>query len=86
MPSKDQLLRRSFRRLWQPRRGLFWLMLAFNALSSALAWWLHLTQPSGTLLVVVTLLALTNTLIGWWLLSILWREGADTTPGEKKHV
>ncbi|OAD40482.1 hypothetical protein LPB72_16370 [Hydrogenophaga crassostreae] len=61
-------------------------MLAFNALSSGLAWWLHLAQPSGTLLVVVTLLALTNTLIGWWLLLILWREGADTNSGEKKHV
>lgn len=24
-----------WRRLWQPRRGLFWLMVAFNLLSSA---------------------------------------------------
>jgi 4-hydroxybenzoate polyprenyltransferase len=27
----------NWRRLWQPRRGLFWLMLAFNALSSLCA-------------------------------------------------
>lgn len=68
--------RLALRRLWQPQRGLFWLVVVFNALSSGLAWWLHLTQPSGLLLGVLTLLALSNALAGWWLLSILWREGA----------
>ena len=28
----------AWRRLWQPRRGVFWLMLAFNLLSSLMAW------------------------------------------------
>lgn len=68
--------RQKFLSLWQPRRGLFWLMLAFNLLSSGMGWTLHLLQPTGVLLVVLTLMALGNTLIGWWLLSILWRDGA----------
>ena len=76
MPSNVHPLRRAIDRVWQPQRGLFWLMLAFNALSSGLAWWLHLVQPTGVLLVVLTLLALGNAGMGWWLLSILWRDGA----------
>ena len=84
MPSTDSPSRSAFgrglRRVWQPRRGLFWLMLAFNALSSVLAWALHLLQPAGGLLVVLTLLALANAGMGWWLLSILWRESATSLP------
>jgi uncharacterized membrane protein HdeD (DUF308 family) len=86
MSSTDNPLRRSLLRLWQPRRGLFWLMLAFNALSSVLAWALHLMQPTGALLVLLTLFALGNVLMGWWLLSILWRESAVNSRGEKSHV
>ena len=83
---KDSPNRRSIWRLWQPQRGLFWLMVAFNVLSSAMAWWLHWAQPTGGLLVLVTVMALINALLGWWLLSILWREGAGTTSGENTHV
>jgi hypothetical protein len=61
-------------------------MLAFNALSSTLAWWLHWAQPTGVLLAMVTLLALGNALMGWWLLAILWREGATTHSGDNNHV
>lgn len=75
-PTSRGAIGRSLRRVWQPRRGLFWLMLAFNALSSVLAWVLHLLQPTGGLLVGLTLLALANAAMGWWLLSILWRESA----------
>ena len=53
-------------------------MVAFNVLSSVLGWTLHLTQPTGALLAVLTVFALGNALMGWWLLSILWREGAST--------
>jgi hypothetical protein len=86
MSSTDHPIRRSLVRLWQPQRGLFWLMLAFNAWSSVLAWALHLMQPTGLLLVLLTLFALGNVLMGWWLLSILWRESAVKNPGEKSHV
>lgn len=79
-------MRRAFQRLWQPQRGLFWLMLAFNVLSSALAWTLHLMQPTGALLVLITLLALTNSVLGWWLLAVLWRTSADPSTSGDAHV
>jgi uncharacterized membrane protein HdeD (DUF308 family) len=78
--------RRAFQRIWQPQRGLFWLMLVFNALSSGLAWTLHLLQPTGGLLVLLTLLALANAVMGWWLLSILWRTSADHSTQGDTHV
>lgn len=61
------------RRLWQPHNGLFWLMLLFNGLSSSMAWYLHLAQPSGVLLLLLTLLALANAAAGMLLLWLLWR-------------
>ena len=73
----------SLQRLWQPRKPLFWLVIAFNVLSSAMAWGLHLAKPEGALLVVLTLLALANTGMGWWLLWRLWNE--TPSPGET-HV
>lgn len=90
-PSRsDTPVQKAWRRIWQPQRGLFWLMLAFNALSSVLAWTLHLRQPTGGLLVLLTLLALSNTVMGWWLLAILWRtnpppSAQPPTPGDP-HV
>ena len=75
--------RLAFQRIWQPRRGLFWLMLAFNVLSSVMAWSLHLLQPTGVPLLLITLLALTNAALGWWLLARLWRTSADpSTSGD----
>lgn len=64
-------------RLWQPRKPLFWLVLAFNGMSSAMAWGLHLFKPEGGVLVLLTVLALANTGMGWWLLWRLWRETED---------
>ena len=86
MALKPLLSVRTLHRLWQPRRGLFWLMLAFNLLSSGLAWWLHLAQPEGALRVLITVLALSNTLMGWWLLYLLWREGPAQPSGTTNHV
>ncbi len=63
----------AFRRLWQPRKGLFWLMLGFQALSSALVLFIQLHEPPAGLRLMLGLLALTNTLISWWLLARLWR-------------
>lgn len=57
----------SWGRLWQPRRGVFWLMLAFNALSSLMTWALRSDMLSTAGMVVVTVLALGNCLAGMWL-------------------
>lgn len=65
------------KRLWQPRNPLFWLMVAFNLLSSTMAWFVHLVQPTGAVLLVVTLLALVNALAG---MGLLWRLWVETTP------
>lgn len=59
-------------RLWQPRRGLFWLVLLTNALSALLVSFLQIAQPEGALRWAVSVLALTDTLLGWWLLRRLW--------------
>ncbi len=65
------------KRLWQPRNPMFWLMLAFNGLSSVMAWVLHLGQPTGAMLWGLTLLALGNALAG---MGLLWRLWADERP------
>ena len=70
MPSISHI----FRRLWQPRNGLFWLMLGFNVLSSFMVGFLQVTDPPMGIRLVVSLFALTNSLIGWWLTVRLWRE------------
>jgi hypothetical protein len=70
----------SLRRLWQPRLPLFWLVIALNLMSSAMTSVLYVLAPAGAMRVLLTLLALLNTLVGWWLLARLWRE---TAPLEK---
>ncbi len=69
-----------FHRLWQPRRGLFWLMLGFNALSSFMVGFLQLNDPPMGIRLVVSVFALTNSLIGWWLTVRLWRETDPNRP------
>ena len=63
-----------WRRLWQPRHPLFWLMLAFQVLSALLVLFIQLRQPPPALHWVLALLALSNSLLSWWLLARLWRE------------
>lgn len=70
----------SLQRLWQPRKPLFWLVVVFNGLSSAMTLVLHLAQPEGFVLVLLTLLALSNTGMGWWLLWRLWSETENPRP------
>jgi len=51
-------------RLWQPGKPLFWLMIAFNVLSSLCTWVLR-SQPLNTLgLLLVAGLALGNVAFG----------------------
>jgi hypothetical protein len=38
------------------------------------------------LLVLITLLALTNAAMGWWMLALLWRTGADSSTSGDTHV
>ncbi|PTD97401.1 hypothetical protein [Pseudothauera lacus] len=62
------------KRLYQPRNPSFWLMVAFNLLSSVLAWVLHgwpLTFPARLLL---TVLALANAGLGMAMALRLLRE------------
>jgi len=53
-------------RLWQPGRGLFWVMVAFNGLSSLGAWALRALPLEGAVFAVVALLALMNCAGGLW--------------------
>jgi hypothetical protein len=56
--------------------------LAFNGLSSLLAWYLHLADPTGVWRVVLTVLALTNAVMGWWLLVRLWQDTGPSGPAD----
>ncbi len=65
-------------RLIQPRNPLFWMMLALNALSAALAWIVQ-NRPLNTLaMIVVGGFALSNALLGTWLMWRLVRDEPQT--------
>ena len=57
-------------RLFQPRNPLFWLMLALNGLSAALAWIMHNRSLSGWGMLIVVSFALANAVLGTYL---AWR-------------
>lgn len=69
-----------FLRLFQPRSPLFWMMLALNALSAALAWIVQNRPLPAWAMGVVGGFALANALIGSWLIWRLLRDepAADT--------
>ena len=54
------------RRLWQPDKPLFWLMLAFNVLSSLCAWLMRTLPLSVPALWLVGSVALGNVAFGLW--------------------
>jgi hypothetical protein len=70
MPSLSQ----AWRRLWRPGHPLFWLMLGFQLLSSVLVLFIQLHEPPPGMRLVLGILALSNSLLSWWLLARLWRE------------
>lgn len=72
-------LAETFRRLWQPRRGLFWLMIGLQLLSSSIVLFIQATNPPDALRVVLSLFAVTDSLLAWWLTVRLWRESAPAT-------
>ena len=53
-----------WRRLLQPRRAMFWLMVAFNVLSSMCAWALRSLPLSTAGLLLLTIVALLNVAFG----------------------
>ena len=57
-------------RLFQPRNPLFWIMLALNGLSMALAWQVH-NRPLNTFgMLLIGSFALINAVLGTW---FAWR-------------
>ena len=71
-------------RLFQPRNPLFWLMLALNALSPALAWVVRNRTLNGWGLLLVSVFAVGNAVLGLWLAWRLLRDkpltGATEAP------
>lgn len=67
-PTPTTPIPRGWRRLWQPRRGIFWMVLAFNALSSVLGGVLRSDVLSPVGMALVGSLALLNALAGMWLM------------------
>jgi 4-hydroxybenzoate polyprenyltransferase len=68
------------RRLWQPSRLLFWMMVGFNALSSVCSFAMR-ALPLNTLgLVVVGVVGLINVACGLW---AAWQLVKEPAPGEK---
>ncbi|MCX7692828.1 MAG: hypothetical protein N2055_05465 [Tepidimonas taiwanensis] len=63
-----------WRRLWQPRRPLFWLWVLFGVLSSAFGWALRLPGLSDMGVALFGLLALANVAASLVVLWRLWRE------------
>ena len=57
-------------RLFQPRNPLFWIMLALNGLSAALAWIVHNRSLNGWGLAIVLTFTLGNAVLGAYL---AWR-------------
>ena len=57
-------------RIYQPRNPLFWVMMALNVLSYALAWIVQNRSLNTLGMFVVAGFALVNAVMGMWL---LWR-------------
>ena len=61
-------------RLWQPRNPAFWLMVALNLLSTALAWVARNYDLAPTAALVIIGFAVANAAIGLRLMWVLMRE------------
>jgi len=53
-------------------------MLGLQLLSSCIVLFIQLTHPPDALRLVLGLMALTDSLLAWWLTVRLWRESAPT--------
>ena len=70
-------------RIYQPRNPLFWLMLALNALSYALAWIVQNRALNTLGMLLVGGFALVNAVVGTWLLWRLIQTKQAETASEK---
>ena len=70
-------------RIYQPRNPLFWLMLALNALSYALAWIVQNRALNTLGMLLVGGFALVNAVVGTWLLWRLMQTKPAETASEK---
>lgn len=61
-------------RLWQPRNPAFWLMIALNLLSTALAWVARSYELAPTAALLVGSFAVANAVIGLRLMWLLMRD------------
>jgi hypothetical protein len=50
------------------------MMLAVNGLSTLLVLYIQVAQPAGASRWLLSLLALADTLLGWWMVRRLWLE------------
>lgn len=55
------------------------MLLAVNGLSTVLVLYIQVAQPAGALRWLLSLLALSDTLLGWWMLRRLWLDGERGT-------
>jgi hypothetical protein len=55
-------------------------MVGLQLLSSCIVLFVQITDPPDALRLVLGLMALTDSLLAWWLTVRLWRESAPTTP------
>ena len=55
------------------------LMLALQLLSSGIVLYLQIADPPGGLRLVLSLMALVDAVLAWWLTVRLWRESAPMT-------
>lgn len=67
-------------RLWQPRNPAFWLMVALNLLSTALAWVARSYDLAPIAALIVAGFAVANALIGLRLMWLLVRDEPASPP------
>ena len=70
-------------RIYQPRNPLFWIMLALNALSYALAWIVQNRSLNTLGMLLVGGFALVNAVLGVWLLWRLMQSAQSSQQPEK---
>jgi hypothetical protein len=69
-----------WRRLWQPARGLFWMMLMFNVLSSVCSWAMRALPLNMLGLLLIGGVALLNVFFG---LAAAWQLLQTPTAAEQ---
>jgi hypothetical protein len=69
-------------RLYQPRNPAFWLMVAFNLMSTLLAWVARTYALAPAVSLLLAGIAIGNALIGLWLMQRLMRDKPAPGPDQ----